>query len=411
MNILNLQANYPKLISYMEENSYSSLYISKVEWEVKRILSEVNTKNWTSYADVYQEYTQKSSSSSYLRTKRTFLGLIEHFDVHGLFPDGRRRQKIVKQGQYHLLVQEFQTVIDHYCAIERDRGKKEETIYTEHRSAASFLLALQEKGIDSIDKITEETVLSVFISPTGVLLRSCSYKKNVAAVFKAYRSYFPEKADRVLSFLPNLRETRKNIQYLTLEEISRLKETLADKETLLSLRDKAIGILALYTGMRSCDIAGLTMDSIDWKNDSISICQQKTETPLELPLTVNVGNAVYDYIELERPKSVSEYIFLSENRPYSRLKSGSLGNISNRIFIAANIRQAADDRRGFHIFRHHLATKLLGNGVAQPIISKLIGHTAPNSLETYLSADFKHLKECALSIEKFLVKDEVFSDE
>jgi hypothetical protein len=47
---------------------------------------------------------------------------------------------------------------------------------------------------------------------------------------------------------------------------------------------------------------------------------------------------------------------------------------------------------------------LLGNGIAQPIISKITGHISPNSLEPYLSSDFVHLKECALSIEQFPVR-------
>ncbi|WP_420828431.1 tyrosine-type recombinase/integrase [Dehalobacterium formicoaceticum] len=91
--------------------------------------------------------------------------------------------------------------------------------------------------------------------------------------------------------------------------------------------------------------------------------------------------------------------------------SGSIGNISNKIMKAANIRQSAGDRRGFHIFRHRVATELLGSGVPQPVISRALGHTSPNSLETYLSADFKHLKECALSIERFPMPKGVFVHE
>ena len=35
----------------------------------------------------------------------------------------------------------------------------------------------------------------------------------------------------------------------------------------LTLCDKAIGMLALYTGLRGCDMAGMTLDSIDWDRD------------------------------------------------------------------------------------------------------------------------------------------------
>jgi integrase len=74
----------------------------------------------------------------------------------------------------------------------------------------------------------------------------------------------------------------------------------------------------------------------------------------------------------------------------------------------AGIRNQPGDRRGFHLFRHHLATSLLENGVEQPVISSALGHQSPKSLHTYPGADFLHLKECALSIECFPVKEEVF---
>ena len=308
-----------------------------------------------------------------------------------------------------MLLPEFKSLIDYYCEAEKKRGKKITTIYTESHNASTFFLSVQQKGIDSLVKITEEAVLSIFMSPDGTRLRSCSYKKNIAAVLKACIPYYPETCHRILAFLPALRETRKNIQYLTSEEIQKIKEALANGENSLTLRDKAIGMLALYTGLRGCDIAGLTLDAIDWDRDLIHITQQKTEFPLELPLTAVVGNAIYDYLTSERPHTESRHLFVSQNKPCDRLKSRSIGNVAVRIMKVAGIRQSKGDRKGFHIFRHHLATALLGNGVPQPVISRTLGHTSPNSLEAYLSADFPHLKECSISIERFPVLEGVFS--
>ena len=73
------------------------------------------------------------------------------------------------------------------------------------------------------------------------------------------------------------------------------------------------------------------------------------------------------------------------------------------------IRQDKGARKGTHIFRHYLASSLMGNGIPQPIISRTLGHTSPDSLEPYLRADFVHLKECALSIENFSVAEDVFA--
>ena len=411
MNVPNLRVNHPKLISYMETNGYSKTYIDRFKREIDKILTHVNTKEWSCYKDVYLEYTKTSSSPDYLRDKRTIIGAIEQFDVYGRYPDGRRRHELFERGSYPLLSPEFKSVIDLYCEVEKKCGKKTTTIYTESHNASTFFLSLQQKGINSLDKITEDAVLSIFISPDETLLKSCSYKKNIAAVLKACIPYHPETCPRLLAFLPALRETRKNIQYLTSEEIQKVKGILADDENLLPLRDKAIGMLALYTGLRSCDISGLTLDDINWDRDFIYIEQQKTEIPLELPLTAIVGNAIYDYLRSERPHTECTYVFVSQNKPYGKLKNRSIGNVAVRIMKAAGIRQSKGDRKGFHIFRHHLATSLLGNGIPQPVISRVLGHTSPDSLESYLRADFPHLKECSISIERFPVQKEVFSHE
>jgi integrase len=411
MNIQNLRDNYPKLISYMEKNSYSKTYVDRFKLEIEKILVLAGSKEWSCYTDVYLEYTKTPHSPDYLRNKRTIIGAIEQFDVHGRYPDGRSRHELFERGAYPLLAPEFKSVIDHYCEVEKERGKKDTTIYTESHNAATFFLSVQQKGMDSLDKITEEAVLSIFMSPDETLLRSCSYKKNIAAVLKACIHYNPETCSRILAFLPALRETRKNIQYLTSEEIQKVKGTVGDGENSLTLRDKAIGMLALYTGLRGCDIAGLTLEAIDWDRELIYIRQQKTEFSLELPLTAVVGNALYDYLTLERPHAESRYLFISQHKPYDRLKNKSIGNVSVRIMKAAGIRQSKGDRKGFHIFRHHLATALLGNGIPQPVISRILGHTSPDSLDAYLSADFPHLKECSISIERFPVPKEMFSHE
>jgi integrase len=309
-----------------------------------------------------------------------------------------------------MLSDEYKDVIDYYCAAAKHRSKKDTTIYNEASHASTFLYELQEQGFRTLQAVTEKAVLSIFIGDGGQLLRSYSYKKDVAAVFKACIPQNPETFEKLLSYLPVLRESRKNIQYLQPEEIAALKQVMADADSHLTLRNRAIGILILNTGLRCCDIAGMTLNSIDWDNDLILISQQKTEAPLVLPLSATVGNAIYDYLTLERPKSECEHIFVSEHRPHGRLKSASLTNISDKLLAVANIRQSVGDRRGFHIFRHRLATALLGNGVARPVISQILGHESPNSLETYLSADFVHLKECALSVESFSMDEGVFAN-
>lgn len=407
MDLQNLKEHYGELISFMEKNGYSEHYIRLFREEIRHILSHAEGNSWESYRDIYLDYLKSPHSENYLRNKRTIIGALEQFDVFGRFPDGRRRHSLFERGTYHLLEPEFQELIDFYCQYERQRGKKETTIRGESHNAASFLFQMQEQGARCLEDITEESVLSFFVSEEGSLIKSCSYKKNIAAVFKAGLKWKAQQCRRILALLPMLRETRKNIQYLTADEIIVLRDAAAQEG--MSVRNRAILLLLIFTGLRGCDIAALTLDAVDWEKETILISQQKTEAPVELPLSAIVGNAIYDYLTEERPNTGDCHVFLSETRPFSPLASRSIGSIVAKIFKTAGIRQESGSRKGTHIFRHNLASSMLENGVPQPVITQTLGHTAPDSLEPYLRADFVHLKECALSVESFPLAGEVLS--
>ena len=408
MNVRNLRETHHKLISFMHDAGYSKIYISKVSSEIRYILANAEKCGWTSYAEIYRHRKNQKLSTSTLCHIRIALRLIENFDINGKYPNGILQRNLSRK--YDFLIEEFKSVIDAYLVVAKKSGIKETTIYTRSSCAASFLFHLQNKGCRSLHDITEKSVLSAFVSDSGAILRGSSAKKSIESVFKACIPQNPEMFTRLLLFLPQLRMARKNIQYLASDEILKITQVLNDKTSVLSLRDRAIAMLVLYTGLRKCDITGLKISSIDWNKDIIYIVQHKTRVPLTLPLRPIVGNAIYDYMTKERPKIDCEYIFIRQHAPYYEIGSHALNRVCSKIMLAAGIRQKAGDRKGFHIFRHRLVTTLLGNGVPQPIISDIVGQTSPASLSPYLYANFSKLKECALSVEQFPICTEVFEN-
>lgn len=403
MDLQNLRDTYPLLLSYMEAASYSKQYIQYIEKEILWIINESSHYVWRSYDDIYQTYVGKWKNKTTLNHKKRRLLVIERFDLESKMPNGLKHAH--KSSAYDSLSAEFKGFIDTY----RNIGLGYSRTYLKRTSylVCSFLLDLQHKGIDSFDSITEKSVWDVF-SFDGKICRSYNFKYAVEFAFKTCLPLYRNGVcSKILSYLPALPHVKKNVQYLTKEEMCRIKSVL-EEDPSLSLQNKAICLLALYTGMRSSDICSLTFKSIDWENDLIRIIQQKTGAALVLPLRAVVGNAIFDYITKERPKSSADNIFLTVNAPYRRLHSSNLNAICVTVMNKAGIRQKTGDRKGMHLFRHYLATSLLGSGVEQPIISSTLGHQSPGSLTPYLSTDFVHLKKCALSIDRFPVRKEVF---
>ena len=168
------------------------------------------------------------------------------------------------------------------------------------------------------------------------------------------------------AWLPYIRVTRKNIQYLTNEEVCLIKNACACSESDLPLLCRAVVLLLLYTGLRGCDVAALTLDSILWESSMISLVQKKTSVPLTVPLPTVVGNALYDYLEKERKSDSRSFFITATGKDF---KPSDVSYCVKKVFMVAGIRQNKGDRQGSHIFRHHLATSLLEHEVAQPIIS------------------------------------------
>lgn len=403
----NLNKLRDEMINALLLAEYSSFTIKRFKEVFKKIGHDVQSKNCATYEDVFwKHYGGKSKSVE--RGGRWVLGAIEYFDISGQLPGGVRRSKIGKITKFDLLSEEFKSILSYYKKAEVKRGIKASTINVCFYGGISFFSALQLKGITEPSQITAKSVIDVLTDSNGKPCKSGSYRKNLISLFHACIDFLPGGVcDRIINYLPEIPCVRKNIQYLAEEEILKVKDALLGEQPSLTKRDRAIGLLAMYTGLRSGDIAGLLLENIDWINDTISITQQKTSKPLTLPLSATVGNTLYDYIHGERPAVSIQEVFVTLRPPFRRIVSGDCYNIATVIMKQAGIRTKNGDTRGFHLFRHHLATEMLAHDVPVTVISEILGHSSPNSTQAYLSADFIHLKACSLSIEQFPIREGV----
>lgn len=192
---------------------------------------------------------------------------------------------------------------------------------------------------------------------------------------------------------------------ITLEEEDCLLQSI-DRSTRIGKRNYAMVFLAMRTGLRSIDITNLELSSIDWRNKTIAIVQQKNGRPLKLPILTDVGNALSDYILNARPQSSLPYVFLRYQSPYTKLSRSNCYAISCSIMKKADIRQSGHQRKGFHIFRHTVAARMLSQEISLSVISNALGHGSMSSSKVYLSTDEKHLKACALTLQGIEVTKE-----
>ena len=96
---------------------------------------------------------------------------------------------------------------------------------------------------------------------------------------------------------------------LTSNEIERLLNSFT-AECRWPKRGYAIVRCALDLGLRSCEIANLKISDIDWRAGTMTLRGTKSLRQDILPLPVETGQALADYLQSERPRSVSSSVFV-----------------------------------------------------------------------------------------------------
>lgn len=159
--------------------------------------------------------------------------------------------------------------------------------------------------------------------------------------------------------------------------------------------------LALDTGLRWSDISSLKLPEIDWRKKEFSIRQEKTGTALRLPLTVEAGNSIAEYILNARPKTESPYVFLRLRHPYDRLNSSTPAANIMLLYQSERFRHQSGDGKSFHAFRRTMGTRLIKADIPLTTVSQVLGHTNLDSTKRYLYLHDEKLLACCMDLSKY----------
>lgn len=173
-----------------------------------------------------------------------------------------------------------------------------------------------------------------------------------------------------------------------------------DRTTDKGRRDYAVFLLAVRTGLRACDISELKLTDIFWAERKIQVVQKKTKVSLLLPLPVDAGNAIADYILHSRPRVNSPYVFQRLVHPIPSVPvNPTLFNGALRRYVeAAGIDRTGRDGKTFHALRRTAGTKMVTSGVPVSTVAQILGHGNVESSKRYIALDTENLRECCLDL-------------
>lgn len=402
MDAMKVRTAEHELVDRMVALGYSEFYVRELERLCRWLADEAD--GFEGWAEVERAVRAKWASDSAYRRMLRHLRRIVNMVEHGELPvaGGTR---IVADTARSRIGEGFGTVLETYEKSRVASRKSPSTVRGELSCAACFFERLEGLGCGSPSDATEDVVLSILVGPDGRPAYSSAYAQRIRAVLNGAAGIAG--CEGLASAIPVPRRWRKLCDVLDGEEREAMRRTL--EGDVLSQRDRAIGCVLYYTGMRACDVAALRLDSIDWELDLVELVQVKTGVPLALPLTAHVGNAIWDYVNGDRGANPSPNVFVSMRWPYGALSAGAVRSVSAKVFDAAGVRCAPGCRRGTHLFRRTAATAMLGSGADRSVIAAALGHSSPVTTERYIAADVDGLRRRAIDVSCFPVAEGVLS--
>jgi site-specific recombinase XerD len=404
MVTFNYQAKADTLLGYLSEHGYSDHYVSLFRNECERIVDYFS--EFGTLEGYLQAYGKKPGTVLLPYRERVARVILCYFE-NGRKPS-RQHPMRRKEIGYEMLSDANRGFVDSYLAI-GSSGWSPSTAKKTSRVVSSFLLHCQQSG-NTLSDLTEDAVWSYFYDPDRDVVLRGVYSSSVIRRFLRWAGGQSGGAGyaHILPMVPRMKQPHKVFDCLTAEEDSRLVGYVLGDGCELSLRDRAVLVVARFCGLRACDIASLRMEDVDLEHSRLSVRQHKTGVPMEQALRPVVGNAICRYVMEERPESGLPEVFLVDEREVRPLRPGLVGDICDKAYRLAGVRENGH-RHGSHLLRHRFAQALVENGASDSTAMRLLGHVSPSSLNVYLETDERRLRECALSISDFAIGKEVLA--
>ncbi|HLG17442.1 MAG TPA: tyrosine recombinase XerC [Blastocatellia bacterium] len=224
-------------------------------------------------------------------------------------------------------------------------------------------------------------------------------KSSIARKLASLRTFFKFLCrEQVLEMNPaklvsSPRQDQRLPTVISIDEVFHLIET-PDTGTLLGKRDRAILELLYATGVRVAELAGINLDDIDFKHESILV-RGKGRKERIVPFGSKAKEALGDYLGVrdelltEAPETRRDPAALFLNYQGTRITTRSIGRmVDKRVKECALLHDVSP-----HSLRHSFATHLLSAGADLRAIQELLGHASLATTQVYTQVSMEKMME------------------
>lgn len=275
-------------------------------------------------------------------------------------------------------------------------GLSKATILYRCRYANEFLTWLQTKPLIQI-KLINAKHLSEFIcfratqvSPATVAIIACSLNCFIRFLTTTGDCQLEE-----ILYAPRLKLMHSPLTRKPLSDTElNLLLSVIDRRCSVGKRDYAITRCLCDLGLRTSDVAKLTLDSVDWRKRVVTLNSSKSRRQHKLPIPDTLIDALIDYVTSARPTTKTRNIFVYHRAPFGRpVKATTIRGVVRRAFSKANFEPSQSQ---VHRLRYTMVTRLLVNQVPLKVVADILGHKCIDTTIRYTFIDLEGLKSIAL---------------
>lgn len=279
--------------------------------------------------------------------------------------------------------------------LAEERGLRPRSIDHYRFHLRQFAAYLQRIGIDDLESVSP-TVLSSFVAEYAPPRISWTTMRGACATLRVFLRYLHREGviDKDFSPLVEFPLSYRHASVPRSISWEQVEQVLAgvDRRSACGKRDYAMLLLLSTYGLRACEVAALTLDDIDWRNERLKIRERKAGNTTTYPLSVAVGSAIVDYLKNARPQTTCREVFMRTAAPLA-----PIGHAAVVCRAAHFIRKAGINvpRAGSHVLRHSCVQRLLNAHFSLKHIGDYVGHRSASSTQVYGKIAVEQLREIA----------------
>lgn len=284
-------------------------------------------------------------------------------EVLGLLDKVAARYEIHrKETALAICQEEVPEVVKIYLVCKKIEGLSQETLDTYLRMLTLFFREIR-KPLPQITTNDIRVYLFNYQQQRGCSNRTMDkYRQYLAGFFgwAADEGYVQGNPMRTIPAIKYEKKERENLSQLELEYLRQCCRTD---------RERAIIEFLFSTGCRVSELSGVKRNDVDWTARTVHLFGKGSKHRTSF---INAKCEVSLRAYQKTRTDDSEFLFVTERRPYRQLKRSALEK------IVRNISNRSEDEMHKHVtphvLRHTTATIALQNGMPIADISKLLGH-------------------------------------